>query len=389
MVRKEFLEAIATLTGLVIGAGVLGIPFVVARAGFLTGLINIIFIGIAILIINLYTGEVILRTKGDHQLTGYAERYLGKTGRRFMIFSMIFGLYGALIAYTIKEGDFLHAIFYRLLGGSPVVYSIIFFVIVTFLIYKGFQVIEDSELVLMFFFLLVVLVIIIFSFSYVKTENLVSFNASKIFIPYGVVLFAYLGMASIPEMKKELKKNIVLFKKAIIFGSLIPIAVYLFFAIAIVGVTGLENVTEDAILGLAKVLGSKMLFIGTIFGILTMATSFLACGLALKDMYCDDFRLKKGKSFWITCLVPLVIFFMIILLKVDNAFFKVLDITGALAGGILGVLVVLMFWKAKKVGERKPEYSLNRNKLLGFILIIMFLFGMVYEILQILGFLAI
>ncbi len=389
MVKKQFLEAIATLTGLVIGAGVLGIPYVVAKAGFLTGLINIVLIGLAVLVINLYVGEIVLRTKGNHQLAGYAEKYLGKTGKKFMTFSMIFGLYGALIAYTLKEGDFLHAIFSSFLGGSPVIYSLIFFVIVTLLIYKGFQAIEDSELVLMAFVLVVVLVIIVLSFSSIKFGNLSSFSASKMFIPYGVVLFAYLGMASIPEMKKELKNNIHLFKKAIIIGSLVPLIVYVLFAIVVVGVTGIENVTDGAILGMASVLGSKMLFIGTIFGILTMATSFLACGLALKDMYCCDFKLKKNKSFFITCLIPIMVFFIIIFLKVEHAFFKVLDVAGALAGGILGILIVLMFWKAKKLGDRDPEYSMKKKKIVGYFLIIMFILGIIYKILQITGVLSI
>ena len=37
--EKRFLEAVAVLIGIVIGAGVLGIPYVVAKAGFLTGLL--------------------------------------------------------------------------------------------------------------------------------------------------------------------------------------------------------------------------------------------------------------------------------------------------------------------------------------------------------------
>ena len=104
--RKHFLEAIATLTGMVIGAGILGIPYVIAKSGFLTGLIDLVIIGLAILVLNLYVGEIVLRTKEKHQLTGYAKKYLGKWGKRLMMFSMVFGLYGALIAYTIKEGEF-------------------------------------------------------------------------------------------------------------------------------------------------------------------------------------------------------------------------------------------------------------------------------------------
>ena len=39
MMKKEFFEAIALLMGTVIGAGVLGIPYIVYKAGFLTGLL--------------------------------------------------------------------------------------------------------------------------------------------------------------------------------------------------------------------------------------------------------------------------------------------------------------------------------------------------------------
>ena len=123
---KHFLAATATLMGFIIGAGILGIPYVVAKSGFLTGLIDIILIGVVVLFLNLYTGEIALRTKGSHQLTGYADKYYGKVGKYLMTFFMIIGLYGALIAYTIKEGQFLSAILNPIIGGTPLIYSIIF-----------------------------------------------------------------------------------------------------------------------------------------------------------------------------------------------------------------------------------------------------------------------
>jgi amino acid permease len=76
MARASF-EAAATLVGCTIGAGILGIPYVVAQAGFITGAITIILLGALMLMLNLFTGEIALRTEGDHQLPGYAERYLG------------------------------------------------------------------------------------------------------------------------------------------------------------------------------------------------------------------------------------------------------------------------------------------------------------------------
>ena len=63
----------------------------------------------------------------------------------------------------------------------------------------------------------------------------------------------------------------------------------------------------------------------------------------------------------------------------------VIGITGAVAGGLAGILTILMAWKAKKLGNRKPEYSITKNRVLGIVLILIFLIGMGYEILRISG----
>ena len=49
IMEKRFFDAVATLTGTTIGAGVLAIPYVVAQAGMLIGAANIIIIGAATL----------------------------------------------------------------------------------------------------------------------------------------------------------------------------------------------------------------------------------------------------------------------------------------------------------------------------------------------------
>ena len=76
--------AAATLIGTIVGAGILGIPYVIAKAGFLYGFFIILLIGFAFLFLNLSTGEIVLRTKTQHQLTGYAEKYLGQWGKRLI-----------------------------------------------------------------------------------------------------------------------------------------------------------------------------------------------------------------------------------------------------------------------------------------------------------------
>lgn len=379
---KHFLAATATLMGFIIGAGVLGIPYVTAKAGFLTGLLVIILIGIAALFLNLYTGEIALRTKGSHQLTGYAGKYYGKAGKYIMTFFMIFGLYSALVAYIIKEGQFLSAILSPILGGNPLLYSIIFFITFSIIVYLGIKVIEKSELFMGIFFILIVLTILAFALPNIDYQNLSSFEPLNMFIPYGVILFAFFGMPAIPEIKEELKNNKKSIKTAIIIGSAIPIILYILFTFVVVGAS--SQVTDGAILGLSEVLGYKVFLLGIIFGILAMATSFIVVALALKEVYMFDFRLKKLTSSALACLIPLTIALIMILSNVRNAFFIVLDIAGTVGVSLSAIFIILIYFKAKKHGDRKPEYSIN-NKFIGYVLIAMFFLGLLYKILELTG----
>ena len=379
---KHFLAATATLMGFIIGAGVLGIPYATSKAGFLTGLLAIILIGIAALFLNLYTGEIALRTKGSHQLTGYADKYYGRLAKYLMTFFMIFGLYSALVAYIIKEGQFLSAVLSPILGGNPLLYSIIFFITFSIIVYIGIKAIEKSELFMGIFFILIVLTILVLALPSINYQNLSSFEPLNIFIPYGVILFAFFGVPAIPEIKEELKNNKKSIKKAIIIGSAIPIILYIVFTFVVVGVS--SQVTDGAILGLSEVLGYKLFLLGIIFGILTMATSFIAVALALKEAYMFDFRLKPSISSTLACFIPLTIALIIISSNIKNAFFKILDVAGAFGISLSAILIILIYFKAKKYGDRKPEYSIN-NKPIGYVLIAMFLLGLLYKLLELTG----
>jgi len=373
MQKKEVrtLEAIATITGTIIGAGVLGIPYVVAKAGFLTGALDILVLGAAVMLIFLYFGEVVLRTKETHQMTGYAEKYLGKWGKRIMAFAMVFGIYGALIAYILGEGEALAA----LVGGPPMLYSLLFFIVAAALVYFGLKAIARSELLLGMIMLVVIIIIIALTAPYVKLQNLAQFNIANFFIPYGVILFAFMGAVSVVEAKEELTNRKKL-KKCIIWGCLIPIIAYFIFTLVVVGSTGsalwetLRANERVATVALVKVVGYKIAAFGNLFAIFAMGTSFLALGLALKEMYIYDYHLNRNLAWSLTVFIPLAI----ALLNLTN-FIQAINISGVIAGGAESILVVLMFLKAKKMGEREPEYKLPANKFLAWLLIALFVVG--------------
>src|SRR3990167_5240627 len=125
---KNFFYAVSILIGTIVGVGVFGIPFSFAKAGFLTGFLFLVLIGVLSLAVNLIFGEVILRTKGVHQFTGYAKIYLSQGWRILAFFAWFLGIYGALLAYIIISGNFLFNIFISQFYLDPFYYSLVFFI---------------------------------------------------------------------------------------------------------------------------------------------------------------------------------------------------------------------------------------------------------------------
>lgn len=367
---RDYLTGSAILLETIIGAGVLGIPYVVAKSGFLIGALMIVFLGAAILTTNLFVGEFVLRTKGNHQFTGYAEKYLGKTGKKLMTATMAFGIYGALIAYIIGTGESLSAIF----GLTPFIFSIISFAVMSLIVYIGLKTIGKIEVLVSFVVLFIVLFISAVSLKYINLANLATVDLSKAFLPYGVILFAFAGAAAIPEMKEILTRDRKIMKKCIIIASVIPLIAYFIFAATTVGATGL-NTTEIATIGLGKLLGKNMLIFGNLFAIFAMAGSFLTLGLALKEMFNYDLKFNNNLSWAFACLVPFIIF-----LAGIKSFIKTIGITGAVAGGVEGILLISIFLRARKSGNRKPEYHLKVNSILPYSLILVYIGGVIYTI---------
>jgi len=369
--RSYYFETVALLVGTIVGAGVLGIPYVVAQSGLLLGFLNLFFLGLIILLINLYVGEISLRTKNTHMLAGYAEKYLGKWGKAAMTITTLFGIYGAMVAYTIGEGEVLSNLF----GGSSLIWGLTFFAIFSCLIYFKLKVIAESELLLSGIMIFLILLIGAIAIFQVDLNNLTTVNLSNVFLPYGVIFFAFLGVSSIPEMREELKKNPKKLKSAIALGSIIPIVIYALFTAVVVGVTGIGT-TEVATIGLGEKLGTSILLLGNLFAIFSMATSFLLLGFAIKWMYHYDYSLSKPVAWVLAWIVPL----MIILSGARN-FIGIVGLTGAVAGGLEGILIILTVMAAKKKSERKPEYSIPLNWGIAIFLILIFLSGIAYQFL--------
>lgn len=368
MLKRKFFTTAFTLTGTIIGAGILGLPYVFSKAGFLTGLFWLIFLGFIMLFVNLCLGEISLRTKKIHQLPGYAEKYLGKKGKIIMFFAVIFGIYSALLAYLIGEGQSFSKLFFGNLDYS-IYFALAFWILMILLLHKGLRELKKVEFYGVIIIIGIILAMFFWFFPEVSFSNLSYYNFSDFFFPFGVILFSLLGFVAIPELRREIKGGEKLFKKAIIVGTLIPIFLYFIFTLIFVGVLG-RSVEEVATISFGSFI--------VVLGIFTMLTSYFVLSFSLMDIFVYDLK-KKNLSFIFVSLVPLLLYLSVTFFNLAD-FVKILGIGGVVSGGLTGILILLMNVKAKKKGNRNPEFVIPINWFIIGILSLIFILGIVVEL---------
>ncbi len=368
--KNKFFPALAVLVGTTIGAGFLGIPYVISKSGFIPGVILLVFVAALILLVKLYLGEIDLRTKETCQLTGYAKRYLGKKGKILMFLAMVLGIYSALTAYLLAEGKSLSLLVFGNFNYSFLL-SIVFWIALCFLTYIGLKALKKYEKIGMFIILALMLLILVFFTGKIDANNLSYVNKGNLFLPFGVILFSFLAFSAMPEVGRILSKQEYLTKKVVFLGVLIPLVVYLLFSLVVVGVFGLQ-VNEIATLSLGRFF--------SLLGILTMFTAYFTLSLAIRDMFRFDFGFGRFKGWLLASLVPLALFFIISKLNLVG-FIDILSFGGIVSGGLTGILVLLMNRKAKLLGNRKPEYSIKINWLIIAIISLIFIVAVVAEFL--------
>ncbi len=372
---KKFLIATSILLGTIVGAGIFGIPYVIARSGVIPGLFYFLILGGTILLLHLFFGEIVLRTKEKHRLVGYAQKYLGRKGKILITISTILGLTGAILTYIILGGDFLKIVF-PFFNLPPFYFSLIFWAFLSFLIFRGIKIIAPAELLMNIAFFFIMFLLIFFALPKLELQNFTLINFEHIFLPYGVILFSLIGWMAIPVISETFgsadeKKNL---KKVIISAIVIVIILYSLFALTVIGVSG-ENTTPEALQGLLPVLGGKVIVLGALFGILAIATSFLILGNYLKNTLFYDYKIPKLIAAAISCGLPLILF-----LIGFRKFIEVSGFVGTIIGAIEGGAIVLIFKKAKLLGERRPEYSLKIPSILLYFLIAIFILGAISQV---------
>lgn len=366
-------QATALIVSGTIGAGILGIPYVVAKVGIGIGLFFIVAVGLCMIGFNLLLGEVAVRTNHPLQLSGFAKKYLGRFGEVLMTVVVYSILFAVLAVYIVGAGRALAELF----GGSPQYWGLVFFALGSAGIAIGLRTIKTVEFFLTVGIFFVVMLFALLAAPHIALPNFVYADLSFFLLPYGVMLFAYHGAAAIPEAHALLVAHPIRFRRAIVRAGILTMMIYALFALVVVGVTGTET-TEIATIGLGRTVGPMMVVLGNVFAVMAMGTSFLMSGLALRDSIVWDFRIKPAIATLAVIGVPLTIFLLGL-----RQFIAAIDIIGGVFTGTEMLLILLIFWRAKQLGDVPPgRYRLHHTVFLWILLLLALGVGTVWSVVK-------
>lgn len=371
---RAFRHATTAIVGTMVGVGIFGVPFVFAKAGFGIGLAWLIGIGAVVTLFYLMTAELILRTEGDHQLVGYAERWLGSWARRVVVFTSMLGIYGALLAYTIVISQFLHNVLSHFLTLDPQLYSILFTLALAPILLFRLRTVAFVEQAMTLLFIGIISVVLVTGIWHVEPSNFTYVIRYYWFLPYGVLLFAFSAQTSIPIARRLLRGDERRLSTAIITAVSLTALLYAVFAVVVVGISGMAT-SPDALAGLFDSLGLPVIVLGSLFGILTISTSYLMLGTALVEIFHLDYKRRLFPA-WLLTVVPPLLFYV----SGFRNFIDVIGTVGAIALGAQALVFIAAYLRRERITERVPEIQLHLPVFVWYMLMVAFATGIVYSL---------
>lgn len=367
------------MIGAIIGVGVFGLPYAFAQAGLALGLVELFFLGGMLVVLQLMLGEIVAQTPGHHRLVNYIGIYSGQMWKWVTLAALSFGIWGAMLAYMIVGGTFLHLLLSPALGGDPAMYSYALALLASTLVFGGLALASRIEYFVVGALLFLFTFIILASLPLVEVSHYTTLHLEGFFIPYGVILFSLAGMGIVPELKDVLgKKHQRLLSPVIVTGMVVILTLYALFAIAVVGVTG-GDTSSMAFDGLVPHLGQTFRVVATLLGSLTILSIYMVLGIELLNTFKFDFNLRHRTAWVLVCAVPVILFAVGM-----REFVDIIGFVGSVFGGVLGILVALSYWSMRRRGLCKTHHCINFPAPLTGMIVAIFAAGIIFEVVTVL-----
>ena len=350
-------EAVAIIVGANVGSGILGLAYSSRLAGWPILVLWLAVAGLFTTFSMLYVAESALRTKKPLQLPGLAEKYVGKVGSVLIFISVCANSIGCMVAYTTGSGNILCT----LLGLPNWAGSLLFTVPCVLVVWFGLKATGLWEKFMSTGMVVLLGIIVIASFLSGKADVSRAVYANWTYaVPLlSSAIFCYIAQYAVPELARGMRHTPKKLPVAIILGMFITGVLLAVVPLAVLSLTGAEEVTQVATLAWGQALGTWALYTANIFALCAMMTSYWAVGGSMLTNIVDMFKLKdekdtKTRLIAIACTVlpPFILAYAGLV-----SFGDAIGWAGTFGGVIMSIVPVLMLNNARKKGDIEPEWK--------------------------------
>ncbi|MDP4010071.1 MAG: hypothetical protein Q8P53_03785 [Candidatus Shapirobacteria bacterium] len=350
----KFIKAVFLQFSGIVGAGIFVLPYLFYHSDFKLSLLSLLVLMIIISFLNLFYIDIICRTPGDHQLSGYAKIYLGSFFQKITFLNLFLLGFGALFAYIHLGATFLSLLF----PGLSLAFALIFYIALLLLFHLGnLRIAKNFSQIIP----LIGIVLVTYLFLTALKLPVTKLGISKFnFTLIGTLIFALSGFTVIPEVEETLRglpRKKMILKIASLLGLFLASLVYIIFIYAVIKLSG-SRVSSDSLTGLISTspLSAKIL---SVFGLIITLKAGLNFLLIFKESFYRDFKLSSKLSFALSSLVlllPLIFFNLPVV--------QVLSLVGSTTVFIVAVIICLI----------RYQFNLNiYQKIIAFSLPLVFL----------------
>lgn len=383
---RKILSGSLLVTGTTVGAGMLGIPLLTAKAGFWPALGITTFSWFILLLTGILYLEATLWMPLGSNLLSMSFRFLGKKGRILAGAMFLFLYYCLLVAYYAAGAPMLGLGLENIVGFSfsrPWIY-LLFGLIFGGIVTLGAKWIDRANLILITGLILTYVLLMGMGIPEIDSEKLEFANWPKAVLALPILFSAFGYHNILPSLVTYFGKEKKAIRLSIVLGTSLALVIYLLWQWLVLGVISLENI-ESALregrpvtAALQGMTGKRHLFlVGQLFAFFALITSLLGVAFSVVDFLADGLKLdRRGKKRFLlislTFAPPLILS-----LVYPTIFDDALGVAGGIGEAVLnGLIPIALVWSGCYFKGLKTDLGITRFRLgllaiaIGFIMIL-------------------
>ena len=360
MADSKLVGGTLLLSGTAIGAGMLAMPISTGVAGFSYAVCAILLTFTYMLLCLFLLLEANLHSKKvDANIISMADEFLGRSGSIIAWIAFLLLLYSASAAYISAGGSLLLSINFIASVLDHKTTCIIFALIFAAINFSGVKIIDLINRFCMLGLGIAYFALIFIVAPKIEMHNLLGGNPKLMLATIPMLVLSFTSHLILPSLRQYFDNDIKKLKQAMIYGSILPLIVYLIWELMLLGVipqVGPESLitvakSDDALATINTILEHKkvigMASTNSAFSFFAIVTSYLGVILSLADFIADGVKIKrdlKGKIL-ITVLasMPPLAF----ALFYPKGFTEALGYAGVFVAILYCIMPVLIVWRAR------------------------------------------